>query len=47
MNPSASRVAWTLMYHGHTNVKLLDVGLNQWQKSGLPITRQISIEIDG
>ena len=42
MNPSASRIAWTLMYHGHANVKLLDVGLNQWQKSGLPITRQIS-----
>ncbi|MPZ08410.1 MAG: hypothetical protein GEU26_18680 [Nitrososphaeraceae archaeon] len=42
MNPSASRVAWTLMYHGHTNVKLIDVGLNQWQKYELPSTRQIS-----
>jgi thiosulfate/3-mercaptopyruvate sulfurtransferase len=42
MNPSAARIAWTLMYHGHQNVKLLDVGLNQWQKSGLPVIRQIS-----
>jgi thiosulfate/3-mercaptopyruvate sulfurtransferase len=42
INPSAARIAWTLMYHGHQNVKLLDVGLNQWQKSGLPVIRQIS-----
>jgi 3-mercaptopyruvate sulfurtransferase SseA len=25
------------------NVKILDIGLNEWQKSGLPITRQVSI----
>ena len=42
MDPSAARIAWTLMYHGHSNVKILDVGLNEWQKSGLPVTRQIS-----
>ncbi len=42
MDPSAARIAWTLMYHGHPNVKILDVGLNEWQKSGLPVTRQIS-----
>jgi thiosulfate/3-mercaptopyruvate sulfurtransferase len=42
MDPAAARIAWTLMYHGHQNVKILDVGLNEWQKSGLPITRQIS-----
>lgn len=42
INPSAARIAWTLMYHGHPNVKLLDVGLDQWQKYGLPVTRQIS-----
>ena len=42
MDPSAARIAWTLMYHGHPNVKILDVGLNEWQKSEFPITRQIS-----
>ena len=44
MDPSAARIAWTLMYHGHPNVKILDVGLNEWQKSGLPVTRQISTQ---
>jgi thiosulfate/3-mercaptopyruvate sulfurtransferase len=42
MDPSAARIAWTLMYHGHTNVKILDIGLGEWQKSGLPVTRQNS-----
>ena len=42
MDPSAARIAWTLMYHGHTNVKILDIGLSEWQISGLPVTRQIS-----
>jgi len=40
-DPSAARVVWTLMYHGHPNVKLLDIGFSQCQKAGLPITRQI------
>jgi thiosulfate/3-mercaptopyruvate sulfurtransferase len=40
-DPSAARVVWTLMYHGHPNVKLLDIGFSQWQKAGLPITRKI------
>jgi thiosulfate/3-mercaptopyruvate sulfurtransferase len=44
MDPSAARIAWTLMYHGHQNVKILDVGLNEWQKSGLPIIRQLPSE---
>jgi thiosulfate/3-mercaptopyruvate sulfurtransferase len=43
-DPSAARIAWTLMYHGHSNVKILDVGLNEWEKSGLPVTRHISIQ---
>jgi thiosulfate/3-mercaptopyruvate sulfurtransferase len=42
MDPSAARIAWTLMYHGHTNIKILDIGLSEWQISGLPVTRQIS-----
>src|SRR5919109_1903627 len=40
-DPSAARVVWTLMYHGHPNVKLLDIGFSQWQKARLPITRKI------
>ncbi len=40
-DPSAARVVWTLMYHGHPNVKLLDIGFRQWHKAGLPTTRQI------
>ena len=44
MDPSAARIARTLMYHGHSNVKILDVGLNEWQKSGLPVTRHISTQ---
>jgi thiosulfate/3-mercaptopyruvate sulfurtransferase len=39
-DPSAARVVWTLMYHGHPNVKLLDIGFRQWHKAGLPTTRQ-------
>lgn len=40
-DPSSARVVWTLMYHGHPNVKLLDIGFRQWHKAGLPTTRQI------
>jgi thiosulfate/3-mercaptopyruvate sulfurtransferase len=40
-DPSAARVVWTLMYHGHPNVKLLDLGFSQWHKAGLPITKKI------
>jgi thiosulfate/3-mercaptopyruvate sulfurtransferase len=41
IDPSAARIVWTLMYHGHQNVKMLDVGFNEWQKAGLPVSRQI------
>ncbi len=44
MDPSAARIVWTLMYHGHQNVKILDIGLNEWQKAGLPVRRQISTQ---
>jgi thiosulfate/3-mercaptopyruvate sulfurtransferase len=37
-DPSAARIVWTLIYYGHMDVKLLDIGYNQWQKSGLPVT---------
>ena len=39
MDPSSSRIAWTLMYHGHPNTKLLDMGFDMWQRAGLPISR--------
>jgi thiosulfate/3-mercaptopyruvate sulfurtransferase len=41
-DPSAARVVWTLMYYGHPNVKLLNVGYSHWQKSGFPINKQIA-----
>src|SRR5215212_11057390 len=41
-DPSAARIVWTLMYHGHSNTKLLDIGFSTWQKAGLPITHAIS-----
>ncbi|HYO06420.1 MAG TPA: rhodanese-like domain-containing protein [Phototrophicaceae bacterium] len=37
-DPSAARIVWTLIYYGHKDAKLLDIGYNQWQKAGLPIT---------
>lgn len=40
IDPSAARVVWTLMYHGHLNVKLLDIGFNQWRQRGYPVTRE-------
>jgi thiosulfate/3-mercaptopyruvate sulfurtransferase len=38
MDPSSARIAWTLMYHGHPNTNLLDIGFNTWQNEGLPIS---------
>ncbi|MFL6453083.1 MAG: sulfurtransferase [Nitrososphaeraceae archaeon] len=38
VDPSAARIVWTLMYHGHQNTKLLDIGFTTWQRSGLPIS---------
>lgn len=39
MDPSVARVAWTLMYLGHDNTKILDVGIGTWQNLGLAMTR--------
>src|ERR671921_300858 len=33
-DPSAARIVWTLIYYGHGNAKLLDVGYHQWEKGG-------------
>jgi thiosulfate/3-mercaptopyruvate sulfurtransferase len=39
MDPSVARVAWTLEYLGHKDVKLLDVGLTCWQSKGGQLVR--------
>ncbi len=31
-NPYSARFAWTLLYHGHTNVRVLDGGYEKWTK---------------
>jgi thiosulfate/3-mercaptopyruvate sulfurtransferase len=46
MDPSAARIVWTLMYHGHQNTKLLDIGFTAWQRLGLPISRGTAITIN-
>jgi thiosulfate/3-mercaptopyruvate sulfurtransferase len=37
-DPSAARIVWTLVYYGHEDAKLLDVGYLQWKKGGFPTT---------
>lgn len=42
MDPSLARVAWTLLYHGHKNTSILDLGFSTIHGSGLlPITKEI------
>ena len=41
MDPSAARVAWTLLYFGHQKTKILDIGFQTWKTKGLAITRDI------
>ena len=35
-NPYAARLAWTLRYHGHENILVLDGGYEKWAKEGHP-----------
>ena len=35
-NPYAARLAWTLRYHGHAKVLVLDGGYEKWVKEGHP-----------
>lgn len=35
-NPYAARLAWTLRYHGHNTVLVLDGGYEKWAKEGRP-----------
>ena len=35
-NPYAARLAWTLLYHGHNKVLVLDGGYEKWAREGHP-----------
>ena len=35
-NPYSARFAWTLRYHGHEKVYVLDGGYEKWSREGLP-----------
>lgn len=37
---AAARLAWTLMYAGVEDVRLLDGGLESWKKAGLPVSTE-------
>jgi thiosulfate/3-mercaptopyruvate sulfurtransferase len=39
IDPTAARIVWTLMYYGHPNVKLLEIGFSQWVREGLAINK--------
>jgi thiosulfate/3-mercaptopyruvate sulfurtransferase len=41
VDPSVGRIVWTLMYHGHGNVRMLEIGFSQWLKLGYPVTREL------
>lgn len=41
-DPSAARIAHSIIiYHGHTDVKMLDIGFQAWRHMGLRVTRGI------
>ena len=35
----SARIACSIIYHGHTDVKMLDIGFQAWRHAGLPVTR--------
>jgi thiosulfate/3-mercaptopyruvate sulfurtransferase len=39
MDPSVARIAWTLLYFGHRDTKMLDIGISTWQSLGFAMTR--------
>lgn len=41
MDPAAARIAWTLLYFGHTKTKILDISIDAWHNKGLPTTKEI------
>lgn len=38
-DPSLARIVWTLIYFGHSNVKILDIGFENWLQGGYPVTK--------
>ena len=40
-DPSLARIVWTLIYFGHSNVKILDIGFENWLQSGYPVTNRL------
>ncbi len=38
-DPSLARIVWTLIYFGHRNVKILDIGFETWLQSGYPVAK--------
>lgn len=46
-DPSLARIVWTLMYFGHKNVKILDIGFENWLQSGYPITKDFKSKNTG
>jgi thiosulfate/3-mercaptopyruvate sulfurtransferase len=41
-DPSSARIACSvIIYHGHTDVKMLDIGFQAWRHVGLRVTRGI------
>jgi len=43
MDPSAARIAWTLLYFGHDKTFLLDVNASDLQKYGFELSKQILV----
>jgi thiosulfate/3-mercaptopyruvate sulfurtransferase len=41
MDPSAARIAWTLLYYGHEKTKILDIGIRSWHQKELAITKEV------
>ena len=41
MDPSAARIAWTLLYFGHENTCLLDASISELQEKGFEFTKKI------
>jgi 3-mercaptopyruvate sulfurtransferase SseA len=35
----SARIACSIIYYGHTDVKMLDIGFQAWRHAGLPFTR--------
>jgi len=41
MDPSAARIAWTLLYLGHEDILLLDANVSELQEKGFEFTRKL------